>query len=270
MQSSKLKNIVLLILLVTNALLLLLLGTQRFQRHRSESQTLNAAVELLGEKGISVDPALLPRGNFPAPLSVEADSAGEQDAFTALLGNSTALTQRGVVSYYTGPNGSAELRGDGSFTVTLAPEAYPAGGEGLERHAQETLRRLGFEGEVIAADGESVTLLQRQDNAPIFSCQAQAVYQNGALTSISGRRLPGKAAQSAQQEDTLSLATLLTRFRAGIIDSGDACGAILEAAQGYLLSTEADGSARLIPVLQVVTDTNSYYVNALTGALQRA
>lgn len=270
MESSKLKNIVLLILLITNLLLLLLLGTQRFQLHRHENQLLATAVELLVEKGISVDPDILPKGDFSVPLSVEPDLAGEQTAFTDLLGLSTTLTQRGLVSYYTGPMGAAELRGDGSFSISFTPGVYSPEEESLERYTLSILRRIGFEGTVTAAETESVTVLQEQAGAPIFSCQAQAVYQDGSLASITGRRLPGKTTQTAGQGDSLSLATLLTSFRAGIIELGDACGAILEATQGYLLAERSSGASQLIPVLLVVTDANSYYVNALTGALQRA
>lgn len=270
MESSKLKNIVLLILLVTNLLLLLLLGTQRLQRHRHENQLLAAAVELLGEKGIAVDPDILPRSDFSVPLTVEQDTAGEQTAFTELLGSTTTLTQRGLVSYYTGPMGEAELRGDGSFSITFAPGVYSPEEETLERYTLSILRRIGFEGTLTAAEAESVTVLQEQAGAPIFSCQAQAVYQDGSLVSVTGRRLPGTATQTVGQESSLSLATLLNSFRAGIIESGDACGAILEATQGYLLAERSSGASQLVPVLLVVTDANSYYVNALTGALQRA
>lgn len=270
METSKLKNIVLLILLVTNLLLLLLLGTQRFQRHKSEAQALDAAIELLEEKGIAVDAGLLPRKNFPSPLTVEPNAAQEQDVFTALLGENATLTQRGLVSYYAGAKGTAELRGDGTFYLSLLPGAYPAGEAGPERHALELMESLGFQATVTSYDGQSVTLLQSQDGRPVFSCQAQAVYQDGSLVSVSGHRLPGSAVPSADPSDPLSLATLLTRFRSGIIESGDACGAILEAAQGYLLVSASGGEARLVPVLRVVTDANTYYVNALTGELQRA
>lgn len=270
MESSKLKNIVLIILLVTNLLLLLLLGTQRWEHRQSETQALNSAVELLAEKGISLNPDILPRGEFAAPLSVEPDAAGEKDAFSALLGPSTALTQRGLVAYYTGPLGEAELREDGSFSLSLSPGQFVPQGESPAEYAQGILRRIGFEGTVLSADADSVTILQMQDGAPVFSCQAKAVYQDGSLVSVVGRRLSGKVLPAAGQPAPLSLATLLVRFRSGIIESGDACSAILETTQGYLLSDRSGSTAQLVPVLLVVSDANRYYVNALTGSLQRA
>ena len=73
-----------------------------------------------------------------------------------------------------------------------------------------------------------------------------------------------------QAGETLSTATLLVRFRAGIITSGDACAAIRSATQGYILAADANRTLRLTPVLRLETDTNLYLLNAITGEFQRA
>lgn len=272
MESAKLKNIILIILIVTNALLLGLMVFQRLESHQYQQKALADAVELLEQRGISVRQEAISTQDFPAPMTLARDQAGEREVFTALLGEDTVLTQRGLVSLYTGPLGQAEVRGDGSFSVQLEPGAYPLGeGGDPASHARTTLsRRMGFSGQVEQVADDTVTATQFWNSSPVFSCQITVIYDRDSLVSIAGTRLVGQPAADAQAGLPLSTATLLVRFRAGLIDSGDTCTALLSATQGYTLSSGADGKLRLTPVLRLETDTNPYILDALTGELRRA
>ena len=270
MERSKLKNIILTILVITNILLLGLMLYQRAESRHYRQQTLLDAVELLARQGIAARVEDLPDREFPAPQLLEQNAQAELAAFSALLGPDTAHAQRGLVSLYTGPLGTAEVRGDGGFSVELFPGAYPLDSQEMEQHALEVLERIGFHAQLVAADQESLTAVETLRGVPIFSCTATLHYEQGQLRAISGTRLTGSAANDPQAGTLLSTATLLVRFRAGVINSGDACTAILSATQGYILSADANRSLRLTPVLRLETDTNLYILNALTGELQRA
>lgn len=102
MESSKLKNLVLLILIITNLLLGLLMLIQGMTSRQRQAQLLLDAVALLEERGIAVDPDIIPRADFPPSMTLERDSDWELEMFSGLLGESTTATQRGLVSYYTG------------------------------------------------------------------------------------------------------------------------------------------------------------------------
>lgn len=271
MESAKLKNIVLLILLLTNALLLGLMVFQRLENHQHRQQALADAVALLGQKGISADLDALPNGDFPQPMLLERDTQQEQTQFTALLGDGTTLTQRGLVSYYSGPYGTAEVRSDGAFSLSLLPGAYPLGGESMDVYGLAVLERMGFTGQLTAADPETgvLTAVELWRRVPVFSCSATLIYQDGELRSISGTRLVGIPTADTRQGTPLSTATLLIRFRAGIADSGNACTAILSATQGYTLRANTAGQLRLAPVLRLETDTTPYLLDALTGSLSQ-
>lgn len=272
MESAKLKNIVLLILIVTNVFLLGLMVFQRLESRQYQQKALADAVELLAQRGIAVSPESLPDQDFPAPLTLERDQDEEREIFAGLLGEDTSLTQRGLVSIYSGPLGQAEVRGDGSFTVELEPGAYPLGdGSDPVNYALAFLaRRMGFAGQLRHGNQEAVTVTQLWEDCPVFSCQVTLTYGQGGVASIAGTRLVGHPSSTSQADLPLSTATLLLRFRAGLIDSGDACTAVLSATQGYLLESSADGKLQLIPVLRLETDTNPYILNAITGELRRA
>lgn len=269
MESSKLKNIVLLILIITNLLLGLLMLVQGVTRRQRQAQLLSDAVALLDERGIAVDMDAIPQAEFSPSMTVERGSDWELEMFSGLLGEGTTATQRGLVSYYEGALGRAEAREDGSFIITLADGAFPLGEQSIRAHGPAALRRMGFDAAVTSAGEDTLEAVQLLDGTPVFSCTATLRYQNGALSEISGVRLTGVPSAESSQTAPLSTATLLFRFRSALIDSGDACSAITKATQGYVLSSGPSGSSRLTPVLRLETDTSLYLVDALTGAISR-
>lgn len=269
MESAKLKNIVLLILVITNLLLGMLMVVQGVTSRQKQNQLLLDAVKLLEERGIAVDPDALPRADFPSSMTVERDNDREMRLFAGLLGSDLTVTQRGLVSYYESGLGRAEAREDGSFTVLFSDGALPTEDQSIRSHGLAALKRMGFDGSVTFADDNTLEAVQLLSGSPVFSCSATARYENGALAEISGTRLMGAPAADPSAAAPLSTATLLLRFRSGIIDSGDACSAILSATQGYVLSSGSAGQTLLTPVLRLETDTSFYLVDALTGAIHR-
>lgn len=268
-ESAKLKNIVLIILVITNLLLGTLMVVRGVTSRQRQNQLLLDAVALLSDKGIALDPAAVPRDDFPPSMTLERDADWEARMFAGLLGEDLTATQRGLVSYYESGLGRAEVREDGSFAVFFAGGALPLEGQDLSAHGLDTLQRMGFDAAVLSQGEETLEAVQLLNGSPVFSCTAALRYENGALTEISGVRLLGAPAADTSAAAPLSIPTLLLRFRAGIIDSGDACSAILSATQGYVLSSGPAGHTSLTPVLQLETDTSLYLVDALTGAMER-
>lgn len=274
MESSKLKNLVILILLITNILLGLLMVIQGVTTRQRQAQLLQDAVTLLADRGIAVNASGIPQRDFPPVMTLEQDSDQERQLFSALLGEDLTATQRGLVSYYESGLGRAEVREDGSFAIQFSTSddgiaAYPTGDTDKRTYSFDLLRRTGLDVMVTAEDDRTVEAVQLWNGTPVFSCPITLTYGGGCLTELSGVRLTGVPAAASTQTETLSTATLLLRFRSAIADSGDACSAILQVTQGYVLSTGPTGASRLTPVLRLETDTNPYLVDALTGAVTR-
>lgn len=270
MESAKLKNIALLILVITNLLLGLLMVIQGVNDRQRQTRPLADAVALLADRGITVDADVLPQSDFPSPMTLERDNTWERTMFAALLGDDLTTTQRGLVSYYESDLGRAEAREDGSFTVTFTDGAFPLNGQEIATHGPSVLKQMEFDAAVTSAEENSLEVVQLFGGVPVYSCTATLHYKNGALSQLDGVRLVGAPTADLAQSAPLSIATLLLRFRSGIIDSGDACSAIRSATQGYILSSSPAGKLRLTPVLRLETDTGAYLVDALTGALSRA
>ena len=81
---SKIKNIILVILAVTNLALLVLVGGQAIRGSRLLSQAREDAIQFLRNRGVEVDEEIVPQSMELRPQIVERDLAGEERAAAAL------------------------------------------------------------------------------------------------------------------------------------------------------------------------------------------
>lgn len=83
---------------------------------------------------------------------------------------------------------------------------------------------------------------------------------------MEGQRLSGTITSSSEEE-TLSAATVLVRFLAGVTEGGFVCSRIDEMNAGYLIVSGTTRPVELTPVWRITTDSGAYYVDAITGEL---
>ena len=272
MEWSKVKNIIILILLAVNALLLVQAVDQEQQYRRYREEAVTGAVEILRRQGYEVDSAVLKEGRRLAPLSAERDKGSEERLAEALLGGVTR-TEDGVRAAYQGTEGSGWFRGDGSFSFTFGPEAYRAdkGEEG--EHGRKLLSKAGYPCEVLEIESEEdsikVTVRQVWEGVPIFSCTAELTYRDGALAEIAGERLIGTPGLREEPEENMDLSTALIRFMNGMWDGGRVFTRIEAMTAGY--QTASAGRRMVLePVWEVVTDVETMLVDGVTGAMSAA
>lgn len=274
MEPRKLKNIVILILLVTNLFLLGFMAVRAYQSARYQEGVLTDTIQILAASGITLDRSLLPEdGDLPRPRTLSRDQELEHTSAIAVVGeDATATTQGPALTVYTGQYGTIQFRSTGDVSAILDTQAYPLNGQSSVDHASAFLSAMGVDARPLTvtedSDGNTVvTLRQYYEGIPVFSCQFSLTYQNGALVAMSGRRLTGAPAVDPDSAP-LSVATLLLRFRAGILETGDVFNAIVAITPGYELTSTLGSGARLVPVLRVTTDAGTAYsLNVLTAQL---
>lgn len=270
MEWSKIKNIILLILVLANVFLLILVGMREGRGVRYEEDTRDAAVATLERSGIAVALEHLPKEMELTALTVNRDRSGEAEAAEALLGGAVETGETDVRPRYTGPYGSIEFDMNGGFSAELEPGAWIVGeDEDYERASREALEILGFQGELLSSrtvpGGMELVFQQEWEDAPLFSCQVTLTWSDGSLVRMEGQRLVGTATPSSDGEP-LSVANTLIRFLAGINEGGYVCSSIDGMEPGYVLSSSAR-PAQLSPVWRITTDTGVYYVDAMSGDL---
>lgn len=274
MEWSKMKTIILLILLCTNLALLTLVLGESYADKKAEEQTRADAITFLRQGGIQLEESAVPRGTDLTPMKAERDRQNESALAAALLGEDVTMEERGGGVYlYSSAAGSVQFHSDGSFQASLEPSAFPLGGQTEQEHGQKIMAKLGFKAQVvekqISGQGCVLKLRQLWQGAPVFNLQAVLHYSGQGLESITGaRRLFGTPEQ--QQTQLLSPASALVEFSTGLSALGDVCSRVDSILPGYSASISLTEGMILTPVWYITTDTGGYQLDLVTGELSRA
>ncbi len=265
---TKLKNIILMILVLTNLCLLAFVLGQMFQTSRQEGQAREEAISYLRDRGVQVDEGLIPKSVDLLPQVVERDLAGEERGAAALLGGPVQVEARGGEVYrcFNG-SGSIQFHSDGSFSAQLEASAFPLG-EDRAAGALALLERLGIQGELLEEEGEALTFRQFWDGVPLFDQQVTLICQGEGAAILSGRRLAGPPAVDTSRR-TITIATGLIGFLNGVGALGDVCNQVDGVEPGYSSAASLSGPMTLTPVWRVRTDTGAYQLDLVTGHLSR-
>ncbi|MBR4098929.1 MAG: hypothetical protein IKK44_02945 [Clostridium sp.] len=275
MEWSKVKNIILVILAVTNVVLLSFV-IHREIRDRSQQQQARAdAILFLAGNGVSVDDSVIPQ-SIDLPMGqANRDLDEEWRLAAALLGEDVIVQSRGgeVYRYYSDV-GWVQFHSDGAFQGEFAEGSFLLGDKDMAEHAAACLTRLGFTGQVMDSlsqgnDRGTVTLRQLWGTSPVFNLQATVEYEAGSLVRIAaGRRLFGQPVELSGSQQ-ISVATALVRFMTGLDQMGDVCSRIDSIIPGYVSVASLTGTMTLTPVWYINTDTGGYQLDVTSGVLSR-
>jgi len=263
---SKIKSIIILMLALTNLFLLGLVVQEERETRRLEREALENAAAFLGQRGIQIDQETVPRRMDLLPQQVDRELNREQALAEALLGRPIQVDALGGQVYrYTGPAGSIQFHNDGSFSaqLNLSPPLKDRG-----KWAQELLRRLDFEGEVLDVQENSAVLRQLWNRVPLLNHRVELNWDQEGVRLL-GRRLMGEPAD-VKGESCLTVPTALMDFYTGLNQLGDVCSQITQIQPSYVSTPTLHGSMTLRPVWYIVTDTGFYQLDTVTGVLSRS
>ena len=270
MKTSRIKNIVIVILLLVNAfLLVLLLGRQNQQRIAYERSVEQLSL-LLANNGIAFDTSLLP-GNVSYPAAELSHDADAEATFAyALLGDDAAARSTGGSSVYESECGSLRFRANGAIegTLNLFVSNPIALCENIFRSCDYEMDDTAYAHALTVSDSGSGTIsaLRSVDGLSVFAAPLSLTFENNALVAVSGSFLPSVTlAASAGDADAVSA---LVRFLDYRNSNGLVCTEITSLTYGYLLQSSA-ASAKLSPAWHIATDVSEYYVNSVTGEISR-
>lgn len=270
MEWSKIKTVILLMLVGTNVFLLLLVGLRIGRGALYEDETRQAAVQVLERSGIEFGPTQVPKVIQLPTVTIARDRDSEHTVAQQLLGDVTQTGESEVRPAYSSTAGTAEFSMNGSFSVSFTQDLWRCQeGESLDAASQSCLEQIGFSGileeSVHLGTSSNLTYCQLWEDTPIFSCQVTLFWKDDVLTSLEGSRLAGEITASSTQT-LLSTPTILMRFLASVSEGGSVCSRIESMSPGYL--TGGSGrSVQLTPVWRILTDTGAYYVDAVTGTV---
>lgn len=256
MDRGKVKTAVIVILLVLDVLLGALLLWQTAVTRKIQNDAFENLKTVLHNNGVELLLEELPSAEGVYSMQSERDRAVEAALAGVLTGSEQGVDQGGNIFCYTGPMGEAQFRGSGEFEVL-----FTAAASDPEALVAEALEDYGI--------GLSHGILcQQVEGRSIFNCMLEMNYADAKPVSLTGRLVAGEFL-AVMDEPAMDASTALLRFIADLEDYGFICTEITSMELGYTMSAMVTGKFRLTPVWSVITDTGEYYVNAVSGAVER-
>ena len=270
MKTSRIKTIVIVILLLVNVFLLVLLLGRRNEQRIAYERSVEQLSLLLVNNGITFDTSLLPdKVSFPA-AELTHDAAAEAAFARGLLGDDAAECNTGSSSVYESDCGSLQFRANGAIegTLNLFVSNPIALCEGIFRSCDYEMDDTAYAHALAVSDSGSGTIsaLRSVDGLSVFAAPLSLTFENNTLVSVSGCFLPSVTlTKSADGMDAISA---LVRFLDYRNTNGLVCTQIVHLENGYLLQGAAV-SPKLVPAWHIMTDVSEYYVNSVTGEITR-
>ena len=248
MNTPRLENIVILILLLANAFLLVLLFSRRAEENAAHERSVAQLTALLNADGIAFDSALLD-GLPDTVLSVQParDLAAEQALAEGIIGSVTSIDSGGALE-------AAVSRAVDDPAEFCADLCVP----------------LGYRTFDVLSDGARTVITASRFVGELEVCNASLIFtfSGSTLTTVTGTFLP-PIDTSESGETALDAVTALVRFLDYRNASGAVCTGITWLSAGYLVQSTTSAPLQLVPVLRVDTDVYSYYVNIVSGEVSR-
>lgn len=272
MDSSRLKNIILIILIAANLVLGSIAAADISDHGRMTREALEGAWEILARSGIKAAPGTLDRIRFPDTIVLRRSLQEEEKNVSALLGSVQVNGQGGNIIYYSGDIGEAVLRGTGGFEI-LFNCGVGWSAKSPEDTALLAAKKFGLtvsdsEGAVsggLDANGDgSFELLCSRGGIDVVNCRATVTFAGGNIFLMTGTRVL-ETSDSRENTALLDLPTIMMRFLEIVREGGYICSELRGISICYIQESSASGDGNLRPVWRIVTDSGEFFLNGETG-----
>lgn len=271
MPISKVKNIVIFILVLVNILLLCLV-IPLVQERQAQAAEAYAQLETLMERyGVQLHTETLPTTRTLYTVEFTPRDDGALPAMQALLGEMVLMendstryvqiyrSEQGICQLSRGSDLEARLEGREAASDLPAAAAAELEAMGLDTAYVTTPTRS-------SAGIYSVTAVQRLLDVPVFTAALRCTFQNGVLSRMEGTLYFDTTDLCRTDDNTCcSAADALVAF----LGSRDALGwvgsSVTDVAQGYCRAETASAAVvRLVPGWRISTDTGDFWVNGIS------
>ncbi len=264
MDRFRLKNIIILILVLVNVSLLGSLAIRERAEYSARRRTSEQLVALFAADGISLDPDIISTEVPPASRSLTRDTALDQKAAAFLLGRILSSNDKGGGIYdYTSAVGTATFRSNGTFDAASL-QGPLAKADALDL-CRDFCRKFSYSDPVFQLDENGTgkaTAAPLCGKLPVSNCSVDFTFSEGALIAVSGTLLPGNYVELSSEIPPLSASAALITFQE---ETFAVISAVTDIYLCYELQNPTPSSITLTPSWCIVTDTAKYYVNCETG-----
>ncbi len=268
---SKLKNVILAVLLLTNLFLIALVLSETVVGESQELEARATAIAFLAERGIWAEDGVFPRSFTLESQQMDWDRGSEGDLVADFFGAVDVEHLGGEVVRYYNEHGQFWFHGNGEFYGYLTDPVFTVEDMSLAEHGKGKLEALGlavvFLGETEEFGRSYLHYVQVLEGVPLLGCEIVLGYENGILWEIyQGKRIVGEF--EVREEETMTVATALMQFYQALLKMGGDCGEIFQIEESYLVTTAVSSTVQLTPVWWIRAEGGEYYLNVVTGQLE--
>lgn len=272
MRWSKIKNIILLLLILVNACLLSVEGMRTANTVRLEKETRTRMISVLERSGVEFLPEKVPGGlELDGYQAVLSQPTLEQAVL--LVGDISEQIQTGDTTSYHGAFGGVTFTGT-SVEAWLLPDTVPLGGEDAAKSGRKLLESLGLEVSEPTvrklSRGLELTYVQLWEGQPISDMALTLTYLDGCLRRVSGHWMCGSVIPLSGGKRTLDAATALARFLEARNQEGYIISQIRNICPGYFLTQDTPVTLRPVWILETDTWPWQISVDGWTGEVRES
>ena len=268
MESYRLKNIVIIILLILNLFLASLLLNFRLQGTRARQEMMEQLNALFTSNAISLSDDLDLNAAPLTSLSVHRNLEEESAIAAMLLGEAvTAEHQGGGIYSYAGSYGTVHFRSNGNFDYTPVNQRINDPADFCETFC-ETYGYVPTD--PLSSSTDSFTATQYLGEHAIYNATVTFQFNNGYLIALSGSYISSSNTTPVAASSSLSTVDALVQLLDYRNETGVVCNSIQEILPVYELQSGPSASLQLTAKWQITADAYQYYVDCSTGAVIRA
>ena len=266
METRRLKNIVILILVLLNVFLAALLLNFRLQGARARRDMLEKLEVLFATNAISLSEDLELDVPPLSTLSVQRDLETEAEIAAMLMGETVpAEHQGGGIYSYTGARGAVHFRSGGNFDYVPDEQHL----DDPQAFCQSFCETFGYE-PTAALSGETgtFTAVQTLEGSAVYNCTVSFQFRSGDLISLAGTY--ASTASTASSQTSLTAVDALVQMLNYRNETGMVCNSIQRIVPVYELQSGPSAALQLAAKWQITADAYEYYVDCATGDIVRA
>ena len=265
MSAPKLKNLLIVVLLLVNVFLMILVIPAQLEARRQSREAGQRLEALFAADDIAFHPETVPQGKKLREVRMTVDAQMCAAAAKALLGEDTVQRETERGAYYTSSLGSLQFTGT-KFTAMLSLPAQSP--EEVSRTVLETMGLHVFDLQSEEENGV-VTHTVRLEilGFPVADSPVTLRFENGCLTFMEGVMMTEQMLTRVGRTDAVSARNALVTFLGNRLSTGWMGSAVYAVEQGWYVSRTSGNDSILCPVWCIFTDTGDYLVNGITQSV---
>lgn len=262
MQWSRVKSILILILLLVDGFLIINIAGKYVSHSYRTAENAHNIMEILERRSITAS-FDLPENHALPVLQIDRSRADEDKFAAGLLGAELVRTEQpdGGTVYYESPYGELNWRDGGVVAGTLKPDNYqkPADDEEAETYAQSILQHAGISASLDwKCENFTATASFPTAGVPVFNRELTLVFQEKEVELMGwwtfGMPYITKSGNYVNFLATDALFYFISKNEVARIDGMQL---------GFLLSESGGGRVQMTPGWRIETDTGSFFVDSL-------